>query len=364
MRQAFISTPQVQSNGRARLRSLIGVTGEWRKARLRIARVVIAACCRKRMLSIAVLLCLQSLAYAQSAYPTRPVRIVAPSATGSAADTLARSVAPLLAERLGQPVVVDTRPGGSSILGTDMVAKSAPDGHTLLIALPALAINASIRKTMPYDGLRDFAAITLAISQPNLLVVHPSLPVRSAKDLITLAKAHPGELSYASSGVGAASHLAVELFLLMTNTRMLHVPYKGPAPGLIDLIGGRVALMGASTIASLPHVRSGRLRPLGITTARRAPMLPDIATIAESGVPGYEAVSWFGLMAPAATPNEIITRLHKEIVAILSQEEIKERFNRDGTEVVASTPEHFAAFIRDERVKWAKVVAAAGIKAE
>jgi tripartite-type tricarboxylate transporter receptor subunit TctC len=311
-----------------------------------------------------ILLVAAQAAHAQSSYPSRPLRIVAPSAAGSAADTLARTIAPLLSERLGQPVVVDTRPGAGSILGTETVAKSAPDGHTLLIGLPALAINPSVYRTMPYDGLRDFVGITHAINQPNLFVVHPSLPAKSARELIALAKARPGELAFASSGLGTSSHLGIELFLLMTRTRMLHVPYKGPAPGLIDLMAGRVSLMAPSTIAALPHVRTGRLRAIGVTTAKRVASLPDIPTVAEGGAPGYEAVSWFGLNAPAGTPKEVIARLHKETVAILSATEVRERFAADGAEIVASTPQEFDNYIRAEAVKWSKVVKSAGIKPE
>jgi tripartite-type tricarboxylate transporter receptor subunit TctC len=311
-----------------------------------------------------MLICMQPAAHAQASYPTRPVRIIAPSAAGGAADTVARIVAPLLAERIGQPVVVDTRPGAGTIVGTDAAAKSAPDGHTLLIGLPALAINPSIYQTLPYDGLRDFAAITQAVSQPNLFVVHPSLPAKSVKELIALARARPGELVYASSGVGASSHLTIELFLLMTGTRMLHVPYKGPGPGVIDLIAGRVTLAAPSTIATLPHVRSGRLRALAVTTAKRVAGLPDIPSVAEAGVPGYESVSWFGFVAPAGTPKDIVARLHREIVAILRTPEVSERFAREGTEVVAGSPEEFARYIGAEAVKWAKVVRSAGIKPE
>ena len=316
-----------------------------------------------RVALIAFLIVAATAAHAQG-YPNRPVRIIAPSSGGSAADTIARVVAPPLAERIGQPVVVDTRPGASTILGTDAVAKAAPDGHTLLVALPALAINPSIHKTLPYDGLRDFAAITQALSQPNLLVVHPSLPAKSVKELIALARARPGELVYASSGVGAGSHLTVELFLLMTGTRMLHVPYKGPGPGVIDLIAGRVALAAPSTIASLPHVRSGRLRALAVTTAKRVTGLPDIPSVAEAGVPGYESVSWFGFVAPGGTPKDVIARLHKEIVAILRAPEVTERFAKEGTEVVANSPQEFERYIGAEAVKWAKVVKSAGIKPE
>ncbi len=303
-------------------------------------------------------------AHGQAPYPSRPLRIVAPSAPGSAADMLARTIAPQLAERLGQPVVVDTRPGAATIVGTEIVAKAPPDGHTLLIALPALVINPSIYKTLPYDAQKDFAAITQGLSQANLIVSHPSLPARSVKELIALAKARPGELVYGSSGLGAASHLTIELFMLMTGTRMLHVPYKGPAPALIDLMAGRLTLAAASTIATLPHVRSGRLRVVGVTTAQRLPSLPDIPTIAEGGVPGFESVAWFGPVAPAGTPRDVITRLHREIVAIITATDVKERFAKEGGVVVANSPDDFDRFMRAETMKWAKVVKAAGIKPE
>jgi tripartite-type tricarboxylate transporter receptor subunit TctC len=261
-------------------------------------------------------------------------------------------------------VIVDTRPGAATILGTEIVAKAPPDGHTLLIALPALVINPSIYKTLPYDAEKDFAAITQALSQANLIVSHPSLPAKSVQELIRLAKSRPGELIYGSSGIGAASHLTIELFMLMTGTRMLHVPYKGPAPAMVDLIAGRLTLAAASTIATLPHVRSGRLRAVGVTTAQRLPSVPDIPTIAEGGVPGFESVAWFGPAAPTGTPKEVIARLHKEVVAIITAPEVRERFARDGGYVVASAPEEFERFMRSEALKWAKVVKAAGIKVE
>ena len=302
--------------------------------------------------------------HAQSAYPTRPVRIVVPTSPGSAADTLARVLSQPLSERLGQPVIVDARPGAGTIVGTELVAKAAPDGHVLLLALPALAITPAIHRTLPYDPLRDFTAITQGISQANLFVVHPSLPAKSAKELIALAQARPGELVYASSGVGASSQLTVELFLLMSGTRMLHVPYKGPGPGVIDLIAGRVVLMAASTISSIAHVRAGRLRAIGVSTTSRVPGLPDIPTIAESGLPGYESVSWFGLAAPTGTPKDTIARLHRESVAILRTSAVQEQFAKDGSLVVAGTPAEFDAYLRSETVKWARVVKSAGIKAE
>jgi len=309
-------------------------------------------------------LCAAPASAQQGGWPTKPLRIVAPSAPASAADTVARVIAPPLSERLGQSVIVDTRPGAATILGTEAVAKAPPDGHTLLIGLPALTINPSIYKSLPYDGLRDFTAITQAVIQPNVLLVHPSLPVKTTKELIALAKTRPGELVYASAGVGAGSHLTMELFMLQAGIRMLHVPYKGPTPGMIDLVAGRVSLMATSTTSSLPHVRSGRLRALGVTTATRSSSLPDIPTVAETGLPGYESAAWFGLMAPAGTPKEVIARLNKEVVAILRQPDVRERFAKDGAEVIAGTPEAFDAYIRAEAVKWAKVVKAAGIKPE
>ena len=316
---------------------------------------------RRGVVLCAALLAAAPLAQAQSGWPVRAVRIVAPSAAGSAADTLARTIAPRLAERIGQSVVVDTRPGAATILGTEIVAKSPPDGHTLLIALPALAINPSMYRTLPFDALRDFRSITHAINQPNLFVVHPSLPAKSVRELIALAKSRPGDIAFASSGRGAGSHLGIELFMLMTGTRMLHVPYKGPAPGLIDLIAGRVSLAGPSTIAALPHVRAGRLRALAVTTAKRLAILPDVPAIAET-VPGYESVSWFGFMAPAGTPRDVILRLHREITILLGEPRVRERFTADGAEIVGSTPEEFDAFVRAETAKWGKVVKAAEIK--
>jgi tripartite-type tricarboxylate transporter receptor subunit TctC len=315
-------------------------------------------------LVVTALMINSQMAHSQTTYPTRPVRIVVPSAAGGAGDTVARVIAQPLSERIGQPVLVDARPGAGGIVGTEVVAKSAADGHTLLLSLPAVTINQSVYKTLPYDALRDFAAITQATSQPNMFVVHPSLPAKSVKELIALAKARPGELAFASSGTGTSSHLTVELFLLMSGTRMLHVPYKGPTPGVIDLVAGRVALAAPSTIATIAHVRAGRLRAIGITTLKRIAALPEIPTVSEAGVPGYESVSWYGLATPTGTPKDVIARLYKETAAILRTTEMKDRFARDGTEVVATSPDEFATYMRSEVAKWAKVVKSAGIKPE
>ena len=322
-----------------------------------------------RMRNIVLASCGASLAIAVSqaaaqGYPARAVRYIVPSSTGSASDFIARLVAPPLAERIGQQVVVENRAGAGTMLGGEMVAHAAPDGYTLLAGISTLAINPAIYKKMAYDALRDFAPITQMTSIANLFVVHPSLPVKSVKDLIALAKAKPGEIPYASSGTGTNPHLTMELFLVMTGTRMLHVPYKGPGPGVIDLLGGRIWVSAPSTVAAIPHVRSGRLRALGVSTLKRVASLPDIPTVAESGVPGYESVQWSGLLAPAGTPNDIIARLHKEVVAVVQAAEFRERVAKEGVEVVTSSPAGFAAYIRDETVKWAKVVKSAGIQPE
>ena len=301
---------------------------------------------------------------AQGSYPNRAVRMVVPSSVGSGVDLGARLITPPLSERLGQQVVVDNRAGAGTMIGIELAAKSPPDGYTLLMSPSTLAINPAMYKKVPYDARRDFAPITQIGTITNVLAVHPSLPAKSVKELIALAKAKPGEIVFASAGIGTNPHLAMELLLVMTGTRMLHVPYKGSGPGYIDLLAGRVEVMISSTIAILPHVRSGRLRALGVTTAKRVTSLHDVPTIAEAGVPGYEAVQWWGLLAPAGTPKEIISRLHKDTVSVLLTPDIRERFASEGTEVVANSPEEFAAYMAIETAKWAKVVKNAGIQPE
>lgn len=304
-------------------------------------------------------------AHAQDNYPSRLIRIIVPSAPGGSSDVGARLIAQRLSERWGRPVVVENRAGAATIIGSEIVAKAPPDGYMLLMAPGALATNPSTYKKMPFDTVRDFAPITQTISVPNLIVVHPSLPAKSIKDLIALAKARPGEIHYASAGHGTQPHLTMELFLMMARIRMNHVPYKGGAPGITDLVGGQIGVMATSSLPLLiPQVRAGRLRALGVTSVTRNQALPDVPTIIEAGLPGYESVQWSGLLAPAGTSREIITRLHKETVAILRTPDARERLRSDGSEVVASSPEEFAAFIQAEIVKWAKVVKAAGIQPE
>ncbi|HET6493056.1 MAG TPA: tripartite tricarboxylate transporter substrate binding protein [Burkholderiales bacterium] len=303
-------------------------------------------------------------AQAQQNYPVRPVRLIVPSSPGGGTDITARIIAPKLGEYLGQQVVVENRPGAGTMIGGEAVARAAPDGYTLLMGISTLAINPAMYKRVPYDALRDFAPISQVVALPNMLVTHPSLPVKSVKELIAFAKARPGQINFASAGVGTNPHLAMELFLSMTDLKMVHVPYKGSGQGVIDLLAGHVTVMMPSILTALNYVKNKRLRALGVTSAKRAAGVPDIPTIAEAGVPGYEAVQWFGVLAPAATPRDIIMRLHKEIVRTVQAPDIKPKLINDGADPVGSSPEEFAAFIRSETNKWAKVAKSIGIKPE
>ncbi len=304
-------------------------------------------------------------ALAQDNYPERSIRIIVPTAPGGPSDIGARLIAHELIKRWGKQVVVDTRPGAGSIIGTEIVARAPADGYTLLLTPSTLAINPATYKSMPYDAVRDFAPITQTHFVPNLILLHPSVPAKTVKELVALAQSRPGEILYGSSGHGTNPHLVIELFASMAQIRLTHVPYKGALPGLIETLAGRIAMIATSSMAlTVPHVRSGKLRALGITTATRSRALPDIPTIAESGVPGYEAVQWSGLLAPAATSPARIARLHREVTAILRTNEIKDRLAADSAEIVAGSPEQFAEFLRAEMVKWASVVKAAGIKPE
>jgi tripartite-type tricarboxylate transporter receptor subunit TctC len=297
-------------------------------------------------------------------YPTKPVRIVVPAAPGGGTDITARIIAPKLSEQLGQQVVVENRAGAGTMIGSEAVARAAPDGYTLLMGISTLAINPAMFKKVPYDALKDFAPISQVVSLPNVLVTHPSLPTKTVKELVAFARARPGQLNYASAGVGTNPHLSMELFLAMTGLKMIHVPYKGAGPGLVDTVAGHVSVMTPSIISGLPHVRGGRLRALGVTSAKRAGGVPDIPTIAEAGVPGYDAVQWFGVLAPTATPRTIVVRLHGEIVRVLQAADVRGRLSADGADPVGSSPEEFAAFMRAETAKWAKVVKDAGIQPE
>jgi len=303
-------------------------------------------------------------ASAQSDYPNRAIRIIVPTAPAGGNDTVGRVIAQGLTERWGKQVVVDNRAGASTMIGGEMVAKAPPDGYTLLMGVSTLAINPATFRKVPYEAIRDFTPITQAVFVPNLMMVHPSVPAKTVKEMIAFAKARPGQVLMASAGFGTNPHLSMELFASMAQIRLIHVPYKSSTPGIIDLIAGHVAIMAPNMLQSIPHVRAGRLRALGVTSAIRSASAPDIPTVAEGGLPGYEAVQWYGLLAPAGTPREIVAKLHAETVAILRAPESAKRLAGDGAEVIASTPEEFAVFIKAETIKWAKVVKAAGIQPE
>ena len=296
------------------------------------------------------------------AYPVKPVRVVVPSSAGGGTDIVARIIMPELAKRLGQQVVIDNRPGAGTMIGIEAAAKSPADGYTLLMGLSTLAINSALKNNVPYDPVRDFAPITVAVTSASILVVHPSVPVKTLKELIAFARARPGQLNYASAGAGTYPHMTYELFLSMAGLKMVHIPYKGTAPAMIDMIAGQVATMAATVLTGLPHIRTGRLRPLGITSAKRNAVVPDIPTVAEGGLPGYESVQWYAVLAPAQTPRNIIAKLHTELVQVLHSPEIKKRFAADAAETVGNTPEAFARHLRSELDKWAKVARDAGIE--
>ena len=297
------------------------------------------------------------------AWPSKPIRYIVPFPPGAFNDTLGRTIATELSKTLGQPMVVDNRPGGNSVIGTEAAARSAPDGYTLFgAALPFSAIQ-SLHK-VSFDVTKDFAPITLAGFSANLLVAHPSFPVNSVKELIEYARKNPGKINYGTSGNGTSVHLAMELFKSMTRTYMLHIPYKGSAPVVTDLIAGQVDVMFDNMPNVIGHVRAGKLKALAVTTAQRAQMAPEIPTVAEAGVPGYEQTAWFGVLAPAGTPREIIARLNAEIVKLLNSTDVKERFARQGVEVRTSTPEQFSTFLNSEVARWGKVIRDAGIKSE
>ena len=299
------------------------------------------------------------------AYPNRPIRIVVPTAPGGPSDVGARLIAMELTKRWGKQVVVDIRPGAGTIIGTELVVKAPADGYTLLMSPSTLAINPATYKKLPYDVLRDLAPITQTHYVPNLIAAHPSMPAKTVRELIVFAKARPNEIMFASSGHGTNPHLVMELLAHMGQIKLMHIPYKGTLPGLIETIAGRTALIATSSMQLvLPNARAGKLRVLAITSATRVASLPEIPAVAESGLAGYEAVQWTAMMAPAATPADILMRLQKEIVAILRLQDLREKLAVDGAEIVAGTPEELTAFIRAETVKWAAVVKAAGIPQE
>ena len=297
-------------------------------------------------------------------YPTRPLRVVVPYAAGGSTDVLARMVGQKLTEALGQPVVIDNRPGAGTLIATEIVARAGPDGHTLLMATPPLAVAPALFQNVPFDIFRDFAAVTNIAATSNVLVVHPSVPAQTVKELVVLAKANPRKYTFGSSGIGGASHLAMELFRSMAGIELVHVPYKGGSLAVTDLLGGRLALMFANLTTVQAHIKSGKVRALAIGTARRSLVVPELPTVAEAGVPGYEANNWNGVVVPAGTPRTAIERLQREIKAIVSASDMRDKLLAAAFEPVADTPAEFARYLASERTKWAKVVIDAGVKPE
>jgi len=298
------------------------------------------------------------------AYPAKPIRIVVGTAAGGGIDTVARKVGGKLSDSLGQPVLVDNRPGGAQRIATDAVAKAPPDGYTLMCISSTHAIIPSLFKDLPFDPVRDFAPVTMLAWGPNLLVVHPSLPVRSLKEFVAFARSRPGQLNYGSSGNGSLGNLGMELLKTMTGIDLVHIPYKGAAPALTALLSGEIAVEITQIITVLPQVRAGRLRAIGITSAQRSTALPDVPTISEAGAPGFQGSSWFGIVAPARTPPEIVTRLNEALVRIMNTPDIRNDFSREGAIPVGDNPAEFAATIKAEIAKWGKVAKASGITPE
>jgi tripartite-type tricarboxylate transporter receptor subunit TctC len=313
---------------------------------------------------VSALLALAASGASAQGWPSRPVHVVVPYPAGGPNDIIVRMVGKRLGETLGEPIVVENRPGAGGNIGTDSVAKSAPDGYTLVSVGPgALIINPLLGK-VPYDTMRDFAPVTIMAVAPNALVAHPSFPAKSVKDLIALAKRKPGAINYASGGTGSTPHLAAALFAVMAGVQLTHVPYKGTGPATADLVGGQVqiAFLGIPTV--LPHIRSGKLRALAVTGARRSPELPDVPTVAEAGVPGYELSPWYGLLAPAGTPSAVVARLAAEATKIVREPAMREQLVAQGAEPAGGTPEEFARTLRSDAALWKKVVKDAGIRAD
>ena len=320
--------------------------------RMRLALVVAAAAG----------LCAAVPAMAADAYPSRPIRVIVPQSPGGSTDVAARIVTDRLSEALRQNFVVDNRPGAGSLNGTDMVAKAAPDGHTLLVIAASLTITPALQANMPFDPVRDLAPITQFADLPHIVVVHPGVPAKSLAEFIALLRAKPGAITCGYSGIGTSTHLAIELFQHMSRTRMLLVPYKGGSPAMTALLGGQVQVNFAASSTGLPHIRAGKLRALAVTGAKRSTAAPELPTAAEAGVKGYQHSSWVGMLAPAKTPRSIIERLHAESVKIVRSDEVKTLFLRRGMEVDGNSPAEFGATIREEVDKWKKLVKAAGIK--
>ena len=316
----------------------------------------------RRMGSALLAALLAATAYASAQdYPTRPIRMVVPFAPGGGSDISGRILADGMSEALSQTIVVDNRPGAGSVLGCDIVAKSSPDGYTVLLGNISMAFNTALYRKLPYHVLRDFAPITLVTEQPNILVANPALPAKSFQEFLALAAAQPGKLTFGSAGVGSGTHLAMEMLLMSRKLDLVHVPYKGTGPALNALLGNEISVFFSTYASALPHVKSGRLRAFAVTSVKRTRTLPDVPTVAESGFPGYEYNTWYGFLAPASTPRAIVEKLNKTAVAVLNSEKTRQRYLAQGVDPIPSTSEHYAAYLKAEVQKWTKVVRAAKI---
>lgn len=315
---------------------------------------------KRALLGLLIALGVAESSFAQP-YPSRPVRFIAPFAAGGGSDLIARKLAQKLTEALGQPVVVDNRTGGSGVIGTEIVAKSPPDGLTIMMTTPTFTVNPSLMAKLPYDNIRDFAPISLIATAPHLLAVHPSLPAKSVKDVVAISKARPEELTFSSGSTGGSSHLSGELFNSTARIKLTHVPYRGGGQAVLAIVTGEVSLGFVDLVSMLPHVKTGRVRAIALTSLKRSTVLPDLPTIAESGYPGFESGIWYGVVAPARTPPEVIARLNAELVKIVRTPDFLASLKTEGAEAVASTPAYFGDHIKQETARWAKVIKEAKI---
>lgn len=302
------------------------------------------------------------LAATAQTYPVKPIRFIVPFPAGAGTDILARAIAQKLNEAWGQPVTIDNRPGASTIIGSEIVAKAPPDGYTIIMASNNHAVNPALFAKLPYDTVRDFAPVARVAILPLVLVVHPSVPAKNVKELVALARSKPGQLNYASTGNGSPPHLGGEVFKQLAKLDLVHVPYKGSVPALTDVVGGQVSLMFANTLSTLPQVRAGRLRALAVGTTQRIAAAPELPTVAEAGVPGFDVSVWAGILAPAATPRDVIVKLNREIARIAGLPDVRKKLAAEGAELMSSTPEEFAAFIGAEIERWGKVAKAANMR--
>jgi tripartite-type tricarboxylate transporter receptor subunit TctC len=317
-----------------------------------------------RNLMFVAFLAASGWAAAADVYPSKPIRMMVPVPPGGVADTVARLVLPRVSEALGQPIVMDNRAGANGNIAYAITARAVPDGYTLVTAATGIAINPSLYRDAAFDPLQDFAPISLGVKAPNILLVHPSVAATSVKELVALARAKPGQITFASPGNGTTGHLAVELLRASAGIQVIHVPYKGGGPALIDLMGGQVQAYFSVALVAVPLIKAGKLRALGITSAKRSPVAPEMMTVSEAGFPGFEVSGWFGWLAPAKTPRNVVVRLNTEIVKALNAPDIRERLLSQSTEPAGGTPEAFAAFIRSEHARWGRVIRESGIKLE